>query len=189
VRHPPCRLGAGLALVAVFAVTACTPKQPVGPARRAASRSPAAPAPTSAANPAATAVQQALAAYTNALNTYVALSDSGGTDTGRLATFVSGSALPVLTDGLARQRSQGLTSKGQPGIEVPRVTEIAPAGAPTSVAVTGCLDDSHWLLYTRDGRLRDNSPGGRRRVTARIDLSAGVWKVSGIAIQGVGTCS
>jgi hypothetical protein len=148
-----------------------------------------APAPSSSpANPAAIRVRQALAAYNNGLSAYVAASNRGSTDTTELSRYVTGSALEVLADGLARQHSKGLISKGTPGIDPPQVTEISPATAPTTVEVSGCLDGTNWLLYKTDGQLADNTPGGRHAVVAQIDKIDDAWKVSGIAIQGVGTC-
>ena len=178
-----------MGLVAVLAVAACTSKPTPGgtTAPTASLRAPSVSA--SPVNPDAAQVQLALAAYRNGLNAFVAASNSGSTDTTEMSKYVTGSALQVLSSGLARQHAQGVVSKGTPGIDPPQVTEIAPATAPTTVKVSGCLDGTNWLLYKSDGQLQDNTPGGRHAVTAQIDKTDGVWKVSGIAIQGVGTCT
>ena len=56
------------------------------------------------------------------------------------------------------------------------------------VTVTGCVDGTHWQLYNSKGQLVDSGPSGRRATSAQVDRSGGVWKVSSLAIQGVGTC-
>jgi hypothetical protein len=133
-------------------------------------------------------VQKAVGAYTNLLNAYTAASNAGTTDTTELAKYATGSALQLLSNGLSDNKANGVRSQGAPGIERPQVTEIAPAKDPTIVTVTGCVDGTHWLLYKYNGQLADNGPNGRRATSAQIDKAGGVWKVSSLAIQGVGTC-
>jgi len=133
-------------------------------------------------------VQAALLAYTNLLNAFVAASNAGTDDKTELAKYATGSALDLLASGLSDNKAKGLHTQGTPGIDPPKVTDISPVSNPTSVAVTGCVDGTNWLLYTSNGQLADSGPNGRRRTGAQIDKDAGVWKVSSLAIQGVGTC-
>jgi predicted lipid-binding transport protein (Tim44 family) len=176
-----------LAVVLASATAACTPKQSPHetptPNTSLHAPSPAASSPDPRAE-----VQKAVAAYTNLLNAYAAASNSGTTDTTELSKYATGSALQLLSKGLADNKAKGLHSQGTPGIDPPHVTEISPVNDPTTVEVTGCVDDTHWQLYNSSGQLVDSGPSGRRPTSAQIDRSGGVWKVSSLAIQGVGTC-
>jgi hypothetical protein len=173
----------GLALT----LAACRSKPPhdasptPGPSLHAPSASP------SPSDPRLAAVQQALAAYRAMWDAYVAASNSGDPQSPALAQYATGSALQTMTKGLTANKSKGLTSKGSPQMD-PHQTGFGPADAPTSVTIGDCLDDSHWLLYKANGELADNTPGGRRKVTAQVDKVSGEWKVTAFAVQGVGTC-
>jgi hypothetical protein len=173
--------------VALLALAACTLK-PAPQGTSTANPSLHAPSPAQSSPDPRAEVQKAVAAYTNLLNAYVAASNAGTTDTTELAKYATGNALQRLSKGLADNKANGVKSQGTPGIDSPRVTEIAPANDPASVVVAGCLDDTHWLLYKYNGQLANNTPGGRRSTSAQIDKSDGVWKVTSLAIQGVGTC-
>ncbi len=177
-----------LTLVALLlAAAACTPKpEPSG--TPAPDVSLHAPSPAMSSPDPRAEVQKAVAAYTNLLNAFTTASNAGTDDTTELSKYATGSALQVLAKGLADNKAKGLHSQGTPGIDPPRVTEIAPANDPTTVKVTGCVDDTHWQLYNSKGQLADTSPSGRRSTSAQIDKSAGTWKVTALAIQGVGTC-
>ncbi len=175
-----------LAVVLAPVVAGCTPK-PAPQSTPTANPSLHAPSASSSRDPRAE-VQKAVAAYTNLLNAFTAASNAGTDDTTELSKYATGSALQVLAKGLADNKAKGLHSQGTPGIDPPRVTEIAPASDPTTVKVVGCVDDTHWQLYNSKGQLADTSPSGRRSTSAQIDKSAGTWKVTSLAIQGVGTC-
>ncbi len=174
-------------LVALLALTGCTPK-PAPQGTPTANPSLHAPSPAASSPDPRAEVQKAVAAYTNLLNAFTAASNAGTDDTTELAKYATGSALQRLAKGLADNKTKGLHSQGTPVIDPPHVTEIAPANDPTTVMVTGCVDGTHWLLYKSNGQLADNTPGGRRGTSAQIDKSDGVWKVTSLAIQGVGTC-
>ena len=181
------RLGRLTLAALLLAASACTPKdEPSGkptPDVSLHAPSPAASSPDPRAE-----VQKAVAAYTNLLNAFVTASNAGTDDTTELSKYATGSALQLLSSGLADNKAKGLHSQGTPGIDPPQVIEVAPTSNPTTVKVTGCVDGTHWLLYNRNGQLSDPGPNGRRRTGAQIDKSDGVWKVSSLAIQGVGTC-
>jgi hypothetical protein len=134
-------------------------------------------------------VRAALAAYTSMLNAYVAASNAGSDDTSELARYATGSALRVLSQGLADNKAKGLHTQGSPTSGPVRVTAVAPVSDPTSVSVSGCLDDSWWLVYRADGQLVNDAPGGRRQATAEVRKTGGVWKVDSFGIRGVGTCT
>ena len=176
-----------VALVVLLALTGCTTRQ-VPKGTPSSGRSLHAPSPGASSPGPQAEVRNALAAYTNLLNAFTAASNAGTDDTTDLARYATGGALQVLAKGLADNKGKGLHTQGTPGIDPPQVTEVAPAGNPTTVKVTGCVDDTHWLLYNAGGQLSDSGPNGRRRTSAQIVKSDGVWKVTSLAIQGVGTC-
>lgn len=73
------------------------------------------------------------------LNAYVTASNAGSDDTTELAKYTMGSALQFLSKGLAGDKAKRLHSQGTPKERlaagyVGRVTSVAPAPAPTSVA-------------------------------------------------------
>jgi predicted lipid-binding transport protein (Tim44 family) len=176
----------GLAVVLLLAACTSKPAPPASPAPGGSLHAPSAG--PSSPDPRAQ-VQAAVAAYTNLLNAYTAASNSGTADTTELAKYATGSALQVLSNGLADNKAKGLHTQGTPVIDPPHVTEIAPTNDPTMVTVAGCVDGTHWQLYNSSGQLVDSGPSGRRATSAQIDRSGGVWKVSSLAIQGVGTCT
>jgi len=175
-------------LAAALALAACTPESkpeattPPTPSLRGPSAATVSPDPKAE-------VQAAVAAYTNMLDAYVAASNAGTDDTTELARYTTGSALQVLSKGLADNKAKGLHSQGTPKHEPPQVTSVLPISAPTSVSVRSCLDDSHWLLYKSNGQLANDTTGGRRQATAEVKKTDGVWKVDSFGIRGVGTCT
>lgn len=132
-------------------------------------------------------VRDAVTAYRGMWAAFIVASNAGTTNPPDLARYASGDALTILDKGLADNKAKGLTSKGTPQI-TPQVTSWGPTGSPTSVTVSDCADDTHWLLYTRDGHLADSTPGGRHRVTATVNNLGGRWTVTDFAAQGPGTC-
>lgn len=134
-----------------------------------------------------TAILDAVAAYRAMWTVYTAASNSGTVNPPELARYASGTALQVLDQGLARNKQKGLTSRGVPKI-APQVTSSGPTDAPTSVTIGDCVDGTDWLLYTGDGNLADNIPGGKHKTTATVDKADGRWTVTALALQGTGTC-
>jgi hypothetical protein len=181
------RLASWLMVLALTLVVASCTSKPAPKGAPPSSPPLRAPSASSSPDPRAD-VQAALAAYTNLLNAFVAASNAGTDDKTELAKYATGSALDLLASGLADNKAKGLHTQGTPGIDPPKVTNFGPASNPTSVSVTGCVDGTNWLLYKSNGQLADSGPNGRRRTGAQIDKTAGAWKVSSLAIQGVGTC-
>jgi hypothetical protein len=177
----------GVGVVALLSLTACTGSKPsMSGSGAAPSQSLHAPlaGPT---DPRLTAVQDALTAYRNMWQAYADASNAGNLRSADLAKYATDSALTTLVNGLANNKSKGLTSKGNPQL-APVQTGFSPADAPTNVTVSDCLDDSHWLLYKSNGELEDNTPGGRHKVVATVNKINGEWKVTAFAESGVGTC-
>jgi hypothetical protein len=65
---------------------------------------------------------------------------------------------------------------------------MVPASKPTQVLINDCVQTDAWLLYTTDGHLYNNVPGGREKTQALVTLSSGAWKVSKLVMEVDGTC-
>lgn len=173
--------------VAIMATAAgCASHGHDGP-RASARPSLGTPSATASSESPQAAVRDAVAAYRGMWSAYIAASNTGTTDPPELARYASGSALQVLDKGLADNHARGLTTHGVPQI-TPQVTSSGPNGAPTSVTIGDCADDTRWLLYTKDGHPADSTPGGRHQVTATVNKAEGRWTVTAFAAEGAGTC-
>jgi hypothetical protein len=134
--------------------------------------------------PAATA---ALVAYTGMWDAEEVAARTDDYQSPSLPAHASGAALSLLVRGLYDYRLQHLVIKGQLVLH-PRVTSLTPSGDPTTAEVVDCADDSHWLVYKASGGLKDDIPGGHRRVTATVQYAAGAWKVTELNSGAEGTC-
>ncbi|HZM74584.1 MAG TPA: hypothetical protein VFC19_02595 [Candidatus Limnocylindrales bacterium] len=179
-------LGVVLALLAL--TTACGPakQQPNQSSPSAAPATPAAPVSPSpaAAAGAATALdayRQAWKAYVNAIK----IPDPSFPD---LARYMQGDALKLFTDGLTQVKSQGLVGTGEITIN-PSVVASMPNATPPSADIVDCADTSKSHLVKADGSAYQDTPGGKRKVSAAaVQQPDGSWKVSAIAVFDVGTC-
>ena len=81
----------------------------------------------------------------------------------------------------------GIITKGQPTFH-PRLLRYLRSETPTQATITDCVSDAHWLDYKTDGGLVNNIPGGNRATTAIAVATDGIWKVTQLAVQAVGTC-
>lgn len=105
-----------------------------------------------------------------------------------LADHMAGQALSSVTSQVYVDTNvKGAVSKGSPVLH-PTAGETVPTNDPTQVVVNDCVDTSNWLLYTPDGHLYNNVPGGREKTQALVALSEGTWKVTQLYMQPVGTC-
>ncbi len=104
-----------------------------------------------------------------------------------LRTFAAGSALNVWVEGLADLQTRGLVSRGDVTVD-PKIVELEPADAPTTVQINDCVDTSKTQLYKLSGAAYTDTPGGRRSTTATVTYAGGAWKVTAIAIHKVGSC-
>ena len=135
-----------------------------------------------------TAEERALAAYQGMWRAYAKAGAAANADEPDLGTYASGEALKTLKDGLAALKREGNVFKGDYGSN-PRVARASPAGSPSSIDVEDCLDDSKFLEYKASGGLANDTPGGRRATRATVSLvTDATWKVTGFAVQAVGTC-
>jgi hypothetical protein len=106
----------------------------------------------------------------------------------QLAQHATSQAYLLLRDGLLKAHQSNLIIKGQP-VFTPTVTGVRPATSPVAVSILDCIDDSHWLNYTPDGRLQNDTPGGKHHTTATVGLLNGQWLVTHLEIGQVGSCN
>jgi hypothetical protein len=140
----------------------------------------------------APAVQRALAAYRAAFADWAAISavpNKSDYQNPQLADHMSGQALEAVTGSIyVNTDVDQAISKGAPVLH-PTVAELVPANGPTEVVVNDCVDTSSWLLWTSDGKhLYNDTPGGNRKTQSLVTDVDGVWKVSEMLMQKVGTC-
>jgi hypothetical protein len=180
------------AVIGVLALTACgagSPLDSAPPTSHASAPTPTSTAPTSSASPADTARQRAVAAYLGMWHDVAAVSATSDWRSPTLTQNATGDALSVLSRTMYADHYNGLVSRGQP-VNSPQVSSVAPPNAPTTVMISDCGDDSKWLKYRADnGQLANNTPGGRRSITAEVKLAVDrSWKVTRFAVEAVGTC-
>ncbi|MET8983195.1 hypothetical protein ABZX85_47255 [Streptomyces sp. NPDC004539] len=106
----------------------------------------------------------------------------------KLARYTTGDALSVISRSMYADHRNGLVTKGEPK-NYPKVISAEPEENPREVLISDCGDSTNWLKYRRDsGELADDTPGGRRAITAEVKKGAGGWKVARFAVEAVGSC-
>jgi hypothetical protein len=105
-----------------------------------------------------------------------------------LSRYASGAALELLTTGLTSMRAEGLQNSGRTVFN-PQVTQLSPAKAPTRARVQDCMDTSRTHLRKVSGAPYKDTPGGRRLAVATVERAGGTWKVTGLGIHDVGSCT
>jgi hypothetical protein len=137
---------------------------------------------------AATASKRAIAAYTAMWKAMASAAQTADYQSPRLSLHADGDALSQLSRGLYANKQHGIVAKGDP-VTNPTVTGVTPSVDPTSVAISDCFDDSHWLNYvSATNELQNNVPGGKHATTATVSRVDGSWKVTDLAVGAVGTC-
>jgi hypothetical protein len=104
-----------------------------------------------------------------------------------LARHATGPALSQIVRSLYLDHEAGLASRGEPVLD-PKVTSAQLSSSPQKVAVDDCADSSRWLRYKKSGALADDTPGGRRHITATVSGLNGSWKVVNFQVRAVGSC-
>jgi hypothetical protein len=105
-----------------------------------------------------------------------------------LTKYATGEALTLLTGALRNYQTEGLRGRGNATFH-PSIESLAPADAPTKARVRDCMDTSQTSLYKANGDPYQDEPGGLRLVLADVERINGVWKVAGLGVHGVGTCT
>ena len=106
-----------------------------------------------------------------------------------LASFATGDALSVITRSLYTDNLNGVVTRGRPS-NAPRVSTVDLSVSPATVLVTDCGDSTNSLKYLKGSdQLLNDSPGGRRSITAEVKQQAdGSWRVTRFAVGGLGSC-
>ncbi|MEW1655997.1 MULTISPECIES: hypothetical protein [unclassified Streptomyces] len=130
------------------------------------------------------------AGQTEALDAYRAMwrdltraSLTSDADSPLLAVHANGGALELMKHGLRKSKQEGVVSKG-----TPRVDPHVVSASGQEVVLVDCVDDSNWLLYKRNGELKNNVPGGHLKTDATVRRAGGVWKVSNFYMHATGSC-
>jgi hypothetical protein len=180
-----------VAVMTVTAVTACvshpakTTAAPA-PSAHSAAASPS-PSPMASMEVEQAQVEAAIAAYRGLWNAYVANLSHPNPNDPALRQYASGDALKVFVSGLTSVKNQGLAGKGTLVLN-PKQNDIELQDSSPLVGIGDCMDTAATHLYKIDGSSYHDTPGGHRRVAAQVRLIAGVWKVTEIAVYGVGSC-
>ncbi|MFF3517388.1 hypothetical protein [Streptomyces sp. NPDC002573] len=125
----------------------------------------------------------AVAAYRAMWHDVTVASRTSDASSPLLDDHARGGALELLKYGLQKSKKDGLVSKGAPKADPKVVT-----AGPTRVVLTDCVDDTGWLLYKRNGELKDDVPGGHMKADATVQLADGVWKVTDLYMHEAGSC-
>lgn len=169
------------AVVAALLV-ACGPDQGTSksPSATPSLRAPSADARTSAEQAAVTAYRGMWAAFVSAGR----VADPKHPD---LARYAADDALRALVAAIESNKKDRLIAKGDI-VANPRVTELTPANAPQQASVRDCLDTTNASLVKADGSPYQDTPGGRRIVTATVKKLGATWKVISFVPLEVGSC-
>lgn len=132
--------------------------------------------------------RQVLDAYLGMQRAFDTASETADPGYPDLARYASGPALQRLTAGLTSMRNAGLRGKGKTVFH-PKVQELAPAKAPTRAQVVDCMNTRGTSVYKANGQPYQDAPGGWRLVNATVELLGGTWKVTGVGIHEVGSCT
>ncbi|MBR7827826.1 hypothetical protein KDK95_16015 [Actinospica sp. MGRD01-02] len=199
VRSRRCVAAAFLASAIIASVAACgsqggassLPTSPEGSTTPPAASG--APSPTgTAALASSLAATKALAAYRGAFADWTAVEaipNKADYQNPQLANHLTGAALSYVTGAVyVNTNVDGAVAHGKPVLLNPTVSQAVPASNPTQVVINDCVQTNAWLLYTTDGHLYNNVPGGREKTQALVTLNGGTWKVSKLVMEVVGTC-
>ncbi|GIE89740.1 hypothetical protein [Actinoplanes regularis] len=191
--NPRSTLAAVLAM-ALIPLAACTDSDPSPVQMPTTGVSAPAPVPSSppsvsSAAPVtpADAKQQALAAYLGMQDAFAAASRTSDPDYPDLRKYTTGTALDLFTTALTKRKKQGVVTRGDT-ISHAKVTSVSPAKAPTQAVIEDCMDTRKTALYKANGDPVSSEKGGFRLALADLKFTNGAWKVTALAVRGVGSC-
>ncbi|MFC7306814.1 hypothetical protein ACFQVC_21600 [Streptomyces monticola] len=101
----------------------------------------------------------------------------------RLDDHAAGEALQLLRHMMESGKKQSVVTKGKLSLS-PEVTTVKGS----TVEITDCADTTNWLQYKPDGSLKNQRPGGHRRIDATAVERKGAWQVKKFYVHEVGTC-
>jgi hypothetical protein len=144
---------------------------------------------TTPSGPAATAEAKATTAYLAMWADYVNAAATDDYQSPLLAERASGDALSELVHGLYEAKLNVVVTKGPAPTHHVTVSALYPASDPTEVRLVDCSSDATWRSYNvATGKPASGTPGGRHHIEAVVTETGGVWKVTELAVRGVGTC-
>jgi hypothetical protein len=189
-RHPAAvAVATTLTVLALAAGCTATTGQPdIAPPTPSPPTRPHSPPPNPALDPYHDPHQQAIDAYLGTQHAYlsaVAVADPHHPD---LSVHTAGTALDLLRDTLASLRSRGLRGRGDATYQ-PAIDTYDNPDRPTKITIRDCMDTSSTELYAASGQPYEDQPGGLRLVVATVEIVDGTWKVTGLGIHGVDTCT
>lgn len=175
-----------LLAVVLVAPAGCQRDEPPQPEPTGASTPvPVSPQPTTPvpADPEAAA----LATYQGMWAAFTAADAVADPDHPELPRYATGDALELLVAGIEANRREGLVGEGEIVLN-PEVVEVSPPETPVEVTIRDCADTSDTRRVRPTGPPFTDSPGGRRLVTATVELLDGSWKVIALGVREVGSC-
>ena len=174
-------------------VTACTDsdppiEMPTG-GSSATTLAPSSPSPVSSAAPvtAEEAKRQALNAYLGMQAAFEVAGRTSDPDYPDLRKYTTGAALDLFTTALTKRKKQGVVTRGGT-VSHAKVTSLSPPKSPTLAVVQDCMDTRQTALYKTNGDPVPQDKGGFRLALADLKLADGAWKVTALAVRGVGSC-
>ena len=182
-----------VSLVVLITLIGCSPSAPSQPGEPGAMAGVDASSPPRASTPASTPADEAarfgVESYREMWRVYAAAGTTSDWRAPDLSLYATGTALSTLTRALFGNHERGLVTRGEPRV-APSAMSVEPAHDPVKVTIADCGDSSGWTKHHADtGQAVEDEPGGRRRIDAVAERQAdGSWKVSGFAVQAVGTC-
>ncbi|MFD9735715.1 hypothetical protein [Umezawaea sp. NPDC059074] len=144
---------------------------------------------TPAPDPARAAGEQAIETYLGMWREMASAGETSDWQSPALSSFATGDALSVITRSLYTDNLGGVVTRGRP-LNAPRVSSTDPVESPSVVMVADCGDSTNSLKYLKGtDRLLNDSPGGRRTITAEVKKQPdGSWRVTRFAVGGLGSC-
>ncbi len=101
----------------------------------------------------------------------------------QLADHADDQALRLLRHGLAAARAEDVVTKG-----APEVDPLVMASGANTVRLQDCVDESHWLRYTKAGTPKHDRTGSRSRTDATVTREADAWKVTALTMNESNAC-
>ncbi|MDG4793615.1 hypothetical protein [Micromonospora sp. WMMD1082] len=144
--------------------------------------------PTPSNDPDTNVQRQAIDAYLGAQRAYLKATETADPDYPGLAAHAAGKAYERLRDGVKSLRDKGLRSRGETKFS-PSIVSLEPPKTPTKARIRDCMDTRGSQVYKASGEPYNDTPGGFRLVIADLEIVDNTWKVTGIGIHGVGSCS
>lgn len=168
-------------------LASCGGSTPGRQPQRTSAESSARPVASSTPGAAGAVKTEVVGAYTGMWRVYAAAARTADYTSPALARYAAGDALMVLVRSLYNDHQRGVVIRGRPVLH-PRVVNLTPATSPNQARVVDCLNDRHWLTYSRSGVPSGGAAAGRHRVAARLQLFGTVWKVTFFVAEKAGTC-